>query len=336
MLILFIITFILLVLAMISLQVVSTQCVRCPRENYANKITMSYENFWPGSENFGFFAYIKKRYPEVIFVSKEQDPDIMIFSLFGDIDSAKKYRGKKIFFYGENLDRYPPYNDIRRLREVYDLIVGFRSTSKDLKEIRFPLWMTYYKFVDSETLMRVLDDSYKTNSNIRKRNEATLIASHDDYGQRTIICNEVEKYIPIKYGGKFRNNVKIEESDSKTGSKKKFIKQYKFNICPENTEYENYWTEKVFQALEAGCIPIYWAIKPPEPEILNEKCYCFVEITDPEDIKKKIRHVVHSPEEYKVNSIFKSTAKKELDKILNELNNALDKIIFQDKLRLQF
>jgi hypothetical protein len=42
-----------------------------------------------------------------------------------------------------------------------------------------------------------------------------------------------------------------------------------FNICPENTIREGYVTEKVFQAVEAGCIPIYDGPAEVEPKVLN-------------------------------------------------------------------
>ena len=49
-----------------------------------------------------------------------------------------------------------------------------------------------------------------------------------------------------------------------------YLQQYKFNICPENSKSEGYVTEKIFQSLFSGCIPIYsgWN-KNPEPDIIN-------------------------------------------------------------------
>ena len=34
--------------------------------------------------------------------------------------------------------------------------------------------------------------------------------------------------------------------------------------------FEGYFTEKIFQSFEGGCIPVYWAVGRPEPDIINE------------------------------------------------------------------
>ena len=36
------------------------------------------------------------------------------------------------------------------------------------------------------------------------------------------------------------------------------LKNYKFNICIENTAYPHYCTEKIWHAIAAGCLPIYY------------------------------------------------------------------------------
>lgn len=40
--------------------------------------------------------------------------------------------------------------------------------------------------------------------------------------------------------------------------KLQIMKQYHFNLCFENTNYKYYCTEKIWQALEANCLPIYY------------------------------------------------------------------------------
>jgi hypothetical protein len=41
-------------------------------------------------------------------------------------------------------------------------------------------------------------------------------------------------------------------------NKIKFMSQRKFNLCYENSSYPGYATEKIYQALYAGTVPIYW------------------------------------------------------------------------------
>lgn len=41
-------------------------------------------------------------------------------------------------------------------------------------------------------------------------------------------------------------------------NKMDFIKQYLFNLCIENTNYKYYITEKIWDSITAGCLPIYY------------------------------------------------------------------------------
>tara|TARA_R110000868_G_scaffold14457_5_gene67380 strand:- start:31769 stop:32227 length:459 start_codon:yes stop_codon:yes gene_type:complete len=43
--------------------------------------------------------------------------------------------------------------------------------------------------------------------------------------------------------------------------KMKFIKEYKFVISFENSEYDGYTTEKIVEPIYEDCIPIYWGNK---------------------------------------------------------------------------
>ena len=54
-----------------------------------------------------------------------------------------------------------------------------------------------------------------------------------------------------------------------------FISRSIFNICPENSTYEGYCTEKIFQAFEAGTVPVYWGVDLPERGLINADKYCF-------------------------------------------------------------
>jgi glycosyltransferase involved in cell wall biosynthesis len=49
-------------------------------------------------------------------------------------------------------------------------------------------------------------------------------------------------------------------------SKEAFLRQYKFNIAFENCSVSGYTTEKIVDAMAAGCLPIYWG----NPRIAEE------------------------------------------------------------------
>jgi hypothetical protein len=60
-----------------------------------------------------------------------------------------------------------------------------------------------------------------------------------------------------------------------SGGKVDFLRNYRFNICPENSRTPEggpgYNTEKAPQALEAGAVPVYWGDSPLDPEAFNPR-----------------------------------------------------------------
>ncbi|WP_161785685.1 glycosyltransferase family 10 domain-containing protein [Thalassobacter stenotrophicus] len=59
------------------------------------------------------------------------------------------------------------------------------------------------------------------------------------------------------YGPAFDGSIKNSES---SGSFKDIIlKEYSYNLCPENSLYPGYYTEKVLEAFASGSLPITWA-----------------------------------------------------------------------------
>ena len=98
-----------------------------------------------------------------------------------------------------------------------------------------------------------------------------------------------------------------------------FISKTTYNICPENSKFEGYHTEKIFHALEAGCIPIYWAIDKPEKEIINENCYCWVNPNNINEFTKNIKDVIENKNKYINKNIFTPQAKYLIENFYNTL-----------------
>ena len=93
-------------------------------------ITLAYINFWEDVNNDDYFTiFIEKNIGKVRLVNYNENPDILISSVNGDIYKIKNINAKcKVFFYGENLHNYPPYNNDALLYDTFDLIVGFKET----------------------------------------------------------------------------------------------------------------------------------------------------------------------------------------------------------------
>jgi len=299
-------------------------------------LTISYVNMWKSPpEEYWFTKYFKQIFDKDTRIVKPTEyPDILICSCMGPIQTPQSLRAKlKIFFYGENLDIYPPYNNDKLIQTIFDMSIGFKNTDISKNQIRFPLWMLYYPYYSYDTNDNILTHIEKRRelsiSSVTKQ-DASLVARHDFGGQRTILYNELSKHIKVWCPSQlFNNTPRISDGNE---AKHLYIRDTLYNICPENSKFEGYHTEKIFQALEAGCIPIYWAGSIPEPEILNTNCYCFADINHLDILKKQIQNIVKHPDTYQGASIYTKGAHKHIQQMYTTLTNHIrNKLSFKRK-----
>lgn len=197
-------------------------------------------------------------------------------------------RGKKIFFSGENLEpiikhknlkndylnfRYYWFNFRKNVYKDYlindvDISIGYGKKNCE-NYLRFPLWLMYLFSYNSSYDDIKAKISEINNIKSKALKECVCINRHDLFGVRTKICEDVKNTIKITYAGKWRNNT--DELWSRYNDDKcKYMNLFKFNICPENMDAPDYCTEKLFDALRCGCIPIYaGCLNNPEPGIVN-------------------------------------------------------------------
>lgn len=103
-----------------------------------------------------------------------------------------------------------------------------------------------------ETLMRPLGDGV-----LQRPRKAAFFSTHMLDPRNTIFA-ELSAVIQIDgYGSYFDKDIK--DHNRSSVFKEDVLKNYMFNLCPENSMYPGYYTEKVPEAFAAGCIPITWA-----------------------------------------------------------------------------
>jgi len=91
---------------------------------------------------------------------------------------------------------------------------------------------------------------------ISRPHRMALITSHLLEPRKTLF-EHVGKMIPIDgFGPYFDKNIRSHLQSSFT--KYELLQDYAFNLCPENTLYPGYITEKIPEAFNAGCLPITW------------------------------------------------------------------------------
>ena len=298
-------------------------------------ITIGYLNFWQNNKinDIWFTKFVKENIDNNIKeINYTQNPDILICSCFGNINNVDNIKSKvKIFFYGENLDRIATYNNIELLKSIFDLIVGFKYTDKKNKIFRLPLWLCYYPFYNmnfNNNIITHLEEAYKNNLK-DKSSFCSLISNHDMYGQRIILYNEMSKYGLILCPSKFKNN--CDSIGNNNFAKIEFIKKTKYSICPENSCFEGYFTEKIFQAFEGGNIPIYHAIDQPEKDILNKNKYCFIkDVNNKEEVETNIKDVIENPDKYTEGNLFNENSYKIINQYYTDLINEIINLLYKD------
>ena len=228
-------------------------------------------NWWVDNEVYIWFV---RRYQDLL---KDADKKINFCSVFGGREVLAKVNGIKVFFSGENVHRapYDEYADHLLTDKTTSLGLGFDCFEDD-RYVRFPLWILYMfkptssreDVVDRCNELRCPDASGKTRF-------CSMVASHDPNELRKSIVDRLNVLKSVSCAGKYLHNddsLKNEYNDNKI----QYLKSFYFNICPENSNCCGYVTEKLFEAISAGCIPIYWgSFNAPEPRILNSEAILF-------------------------------------------------------------
>ena len=202
----------------------------------------------------------------------------------------KAINGKKIFFSPENLDKkFMKWNILfgDYCLPYVDLGMGFGEIKKD-NYLRFPLWILY--LFSPEADKNDIENTINKINNTRylKSKFCTLIAGHDKHGTRKMILDGVADLMPIDCAGRWQNNTK-DLWDKYNNNKMEYLKEFKFNICPENINTKNYVSEKLFEAFAADSIPIYYGSdNDPEPGLINKDAIIFWQKNSSNDKAKKL------------------------------------------------
>ena len=88
--------------------------------------TVKYINFWNNNgdiQDRWLTTFIEKNLNIKLIETQNNNetPDIVISSCFGNLDYINKYKNVrcKIFFYGENLNRYPQFKNFEKLKKIF-------------------------------------------------------------------------------------------------------------------------------------------------------------------------------------------------------------------------
>lgn len=302
-------------------------------------LKIKFINWWSDGKN-DFFRKFIENYLNIKTEIVDNNPDILFFSVFYKISPQQYLKNNptiklKIFFTGE--DTTSQYSRGNGSDHYYlnfaDISLGFKFIDHP-NYIRFPLWLTYINIEQFNMGKPCLPFqkivSFKPND---KGKFCCLISNHDSNNTRTNIVKSLSNYETVSIAGNIKNNFKnITNLHNIDAGKNEYHKQnslnnFKFNICSESSISPGYITEKLFECIIGGCIPIYYCNHDIdiEPEIINNNFIIKYNNTNIETVTKKIIEI--------------NTNKKLYDHFVNQNllnNNAYDNIIsYYDKLKIK-
>jgi alpha(1,3/1,4) fucosyltransferase len=233
---------------------------------------VNFINWWGNTEselnpqNEWFKIFFKLCCADYIDANHE---NINLYTLFGPVENCINIDTTKVnlFFYGENLKNR---NDQQKYTDVYkqmDALLGFFNDTQN--SIRLPLWAIYH-YYNTEGL-------FKPKINGSRNNQAIIVANHDINGKRReAIVKLMFNTISVDANKAFPYTRVVNVANGSLG-KIDTLTNYKYNICCENSLESGYTTEKCFEALAAGCIPIYYGDDPVEPRVLHQYNILYVD-----------------------------------------------------------
>ena len=210
-------------------------------------------NFWEGAFDGDFLEYFFSAcFNGITYTDNPHEADLVVTSVFGNVYTDP---AKTIAFIGEN---------IRPSFVNYNYSLSFDYDSYSGRNHRLPLWYARLAWpgfiqkprkpnsqnhgyedlisIDSLTKGRTLDMSQKTKF-------CAMIAGNPE-GLRVNLYNSISKYKQVDgYGNMFGNSLRKSKFD--------ILPEYKFCLCPENSVYDGYTTEKLIDAYAGGTLPIY-------------------------------------------------------------------------------
>lgn len=201
---------------------------------------------------------------------------VAVFSVFGPRRIIKRVNADiKIFYSAENLERFPSYLGHCLDEKEIDLAMGFDYVD-DSRYVRFPLWMDYMFPADSsEADIRRICNEIRYPQIGKREKFCCMVASNSADGLRDEMLDEISSILPVDSAGRHRHNDDSLQTEC-GDNKRKYLNRYIFNICPENTSVKGYVSEKIFEAMREGCIPIYWGSEGVvEPNVVNPEAFIY-------------------------------------------------------------
>jgi alpha(1,3/1,4) fucosyltransferase len=208
-------------------------------DNPKNTLRLGFADTFDGAKEY-FTSLLSKRFE---IVRDDERPDYLIFGDRNFGESNLRYENCiRIFFTGEN-QRHTDYK--------CHYAISFDHPT-DNRMFRLPLYLIYEFDHHIWQNKQARDENDRINKGF-----CSFVVKNPGCQYRNEYFHRLSQYKQVSSGGPLFNNMDGWRPES-VADKVKFMSNYKFNLCFENSSYPGYCTEKLFEALCAKTIPIYW------------------------------------------------------------------------------
>lgn len=257
-----------------------------------NVLKLGFTDTFNGTINF-FTNILSEKYN---VIRDDVYPDYLIFGdkNFGTENSKfNNHNCFKIFYTGENerpWDYHCHYS------------ISFDHHEFDGKNYRLPLYVMY----DYDNHYRG-PGTYNTSNISRdpsdllvKKNFCSFVVKNPNCQKRNDWFHKLNEYKPVSSGGPLFNNIGyiLPRDDQSVQAKFAFLDSHKFNLCFENSSYPGYVTEKLYDALCAKTVPIYWGSPSVEVDFNTKAFINYHDYGSEKDFFDAIREIDETPDLY--------------------------------------
>lgn len=210
-------------------------------------------NFWDGAFDGDFFDFFfNTALGGIVYTNNQYEADVIISSVFGRTETDPK---KTIMYIGEN---------IRPNFVTHGYSLSFDHDTYGGRNFRLPLWyarLAWDGFEQKprrdnhhnhgyEQLIPIKPLTQRRKLDIASKDKFCVLIANNPEGLRVNLYNSLSKYKQVDgYGNMFGNPLRK--------SKFAILPEYKFCLCPENSIYDGYITEKLIDAYAGLTVPIY-------------------------------------------------------------------------------
>jgi len=210
-------------------------------------------NFWEGAFDGDFFDFFfRSCFNDLTYTNNPHEADLVVTSVFGNIQTDP---AKTLSYIGENIR--PSYIG-------YNHSLSFDCDTYGGRNHRLPLWysrLAWDGFEQKprrdnhhnhgyEQLIPIKSLTQHRSLDLKSKDKFCALIANNPEGLRINLYNSLSKYKQVDgYGNMFNRPLRK--------SKFAILPEYKFCLCPENSIYDGYITEKLIDAYAGLTVPIY-------------------------------------------------------------------------------